>query len=134
MKPQVDLFSFVVWRKLKTPKRHFKLTDLYFSIPVWLIACLLVLFLVFFFSSEIFQPWAKKCARSYLCHRLSLMAFYCCECKYNSNAWVKKKTGVRKTRTIISTIKGQLCSQASKMQFSGTYVSLKNVHTCPILT
>ena len=25
MKPQVDLFSFVFWRKLKTPKRHFKI-------------------------------------------------------------------------------------------------------------
>ena len=25
MKPQVDLFSFVFWRKLKTPKRHLKL-------------------------------------------------------------------------------------------------------------
>ena len=34
------------------------------------------------------------------------------QCKYNSNAWVKKKTGVRITRTIINTIKGQLCSQA----------------------
>ena len=26
MKPQVDLFSFVCFRKLKTPKRHFKIT------------------------------------------------------------------------------------------------------------
>ena len=26
MKPQVDLFSFVFWRKLKTPKRHFEIT------------------------------------------------------------------------------------------------------------
>ena len=25
MKPQVYLFSFVFWRKLKTPKRHFKI-------------------------------------------------------------------------------------------------------------
>ena len=25
MKPQVDLFSFVFWKKLKTPKRHFKI-------------------------------------------------------------------------------------------------------------
>ena len=25
MKPQFDLFSFVFWRKLKTPKRHFKI-------------------------------------------------------------------------------------------------------------
>ena len=25
MKPQVDLFSFVFWRKLKTPKRHFEI-------------------------------------------------------------------------------------------------------------
>ena len=25
MKPQVDLFSFVFWRKLKTPKNHFKI-------------------------------------------------------------------------------------------------------------
>ena len=25
MKPQVDLFSFVCWRKLKTPKRHFEI-------------------------------------------------------------------------------------------------------------
>ena len=25
MKPQVDLFSFVFWRKLKTPTRHFKI-------------------------------------------------------------------------------------------------------------
>ena len=25
MKPQVDLFSFVFWRKLKTPKKHFEI-------------------------------------------------------------------------------------------------------------
>ena len=25
MKPQVDLFSFIFWRKLKTPKRHFEI-------------------------------------------------------------------------------------------------------------
>ena len=25
MKPQVDLFSFVFWKKLKTPKRHFEI-------------------------------------------------------------------------------------------------------------
>ena len=25
MKPQGDFFSFVVWRKLKTPKRHFEI-------------------------------------------------------------------------------------------------------------
>ena len=25
LKPQVDLFSFVFWRKLKTPKRHFEI-------------------------------------------------------------------------------------------------------------
>ena len=25
MKPQVDLFSFVFWRKLKAPKRHFEI-------------------------------------------------------------------------------------------------------------
>ena len=25
MIPQVDLFSFVFWEKLKTPKRHFKI-------------------------------------------------------------------------------------------------------------
>ena len=25
MKPQIDLFSFVFWRKLKTPKRHFEI-------------------------------------------------------------------------------------------------------------
>ena len=25
MKPQVDLFSFVFWRKLKSPKRHFEI-------------------------------------------------------------------------------------------------------------
>ena len=25
MKPQVNLFSFIFWRKLKTPKRHFKI-------------------------------------------------------------------------------------------------------------
>ena len=25
MKPEVDLFSFVFWRKLKTPKRHFEI-------------------------------------------------------------------------------------------------------------
>ena len=28
MIPEVDLFSFVFWRKLKTPKRYFELTDL----------------------------------------------------------------------------------------------------------
>ena len=97
---------------LKTPKFYFEI-NWPLSFYSCLVNCLLACFVsCFFFSSEIFQPWAKKCARSYLCHRLSLMAFYCCECKYNSNAWVKKKTGVRKTRTIISTIKGQLCSQA----------------------
>ena len=26
MKPQVDLFPFVFWRKLKTPKRHFEIS------------------------------------------------------------------------------------------------------------
>ena len=30
--PQVDLFSFVFWKKLKTPKRHYKLT---FSNHLW---------------------------------------------------------------------------------------------------
>ena len=25
MIPQVDLFSFIFWRKLKTPKRHFEI-------------------------------------------------------------------------------------------------------------
>ena len=25
MKPQVDLFSFVFWRKLKTPRKHFQI-------------------------------------------------------------------------------------------------------------
>ena len=28
MKPQIDLFSFVFWRKLKTQKRISKLTEL----------------------------------------------------------------------------------------------------------
>ena len=35
MKPQVDLFSFVFWRKLKTPKRHFEI--------IWPLACFYIL-------------------------------------------------------------------------------------------
>ena len=28
MIPQIDLFSFVFWEKLKTPKRHFEIREL----------------------------------------------------------------------------------------------------------
>ena len=35
MKPQIDLFSFVFWRKLKTPKRHFEIKWPFIMIISW---------------------------------------------------------------------------------------------------
>ena len=64
MKPQVDLFSFVFWRKLKKPKRHF----------------------------EIIWPLRSYCRNIYTVLSYFIPGLYCCEKSKNTVVAMWAKT------------------------------------------
>ena len=63
--PQVDLFSFLVWKKLNSPKGFSKFTDLYLAcqltLNLWILILSSSLFFILFilFYLELFD-WGKK--------------------------------------------------------------------------